>query len=356
MIKKLIIILSILLLTGCYDYIELNDLSIISMIMIDKIDNKYNVTFEILKDQKNDNNSLIITGNGYSLSKAIDDASSKTPKQAYFAHLKVLALSKKIAKDDLKNVIEYFLRAPHIRNEFYLAVIDNDNVNDILKTQNKENPIISEYILSMLKNHHNTFNNTTNNNFENILIDLFEKGKDATLPVIKLDDDNLKTTGNGLLDGYTLKYILDSNESSLLNILNNNASNTLFSFKCPNSNNNITLSIYNGDSSIYLKDNKIVINTSLMAEIEEYNCQNNLKDTDTFKLFNNYYEDILKNNMDALYKRIKLLNTDCLGIGKIIYDNKRKYNEYDWLNYDHKINVSLKINKEGLIYEVNNGN
>ena len=66
--KKIILLLSIFLLTGCFDYTELNDLSIVSMIIIDKIDNNYSVSFEILNDQKTKdeevNTSIIVTSSG----------------------------------------------------------------------------------------------------------------------------------------------------------------------------------------------------------------------------------------------------------------------------------------------------
>ena len=54
--KKIILITLLLFFTtGCYDYMELNDLSIISGIAIDKVEDKYKVTFEILNDQKSNN-------------------------------------------------------------------------------------------------------------------------------------------------------------------------------------------------------------------------------------------------------------------------------------------------------------
>ena len=50
--KKLIILISIFLLTGCYDYIEIDDLAIISGIVLDYQNDKYNLTSQIIENDK----------------------------------------------------------------------------------------------------------------------------------------------------------------------------------------------------------------------------------------------------------------------------------------------------------------
>ena len=51
--KKIIFIIGIvLLISGCYDYRELNDMSIVSGIGIDYVDNQYKVIFEKARNNK----------------------------------------------------------------------------------------------------------------------------------------------------------------------------------------------------------------------------------------------------------------------------------------------------------------
>ncbi len=359
--KIILLLLFILLISGCYDYVELNDLSIVTMIIIDKDDDKYNINFEILNDQKHGeksstNKSIIVKGSGKTITEAISDATLKTPKEAYFAHLTVLAISKDVAKNDLKQVIEYFLRSPHIRNEFYLTIVNNKDAKEILNVNKEENPIISDYISSMLKDDKKYFNNITDNNFENILIDIAEKGIDATIPVIKYEDNQIKSFGTALLDKYELKDILSSEEASLLNILKNNANNTIFTFQCLNSSNTISLSMYSGKTKIDIDNRNVLINIKLMGEIEEYNCNDNLKNTNTFKKYNKHYEEIINSKIIKLYSKLSSLNTDSLGIGKKLYIKRRYYDDSNWINLKPSFKTDLKINKEGLIFEVANGN
>ena len=358
--KIILLVITSFFLTGCFDYVELNELSVITMVIVDKKDNNYNIAFEILNDKKDKDNSqvnksIIVRGSGKTISAAINNTISKTPKLAYLAHLKVLAISKNVARNNLKEIIEFFLRNPNVRNEFYLTIVNNDNPFDILNINKDEMPIASDVISSVLKDNKRTTNNITNSNFENIIIDIFKKGKDATIPIIKYEND-IKAYGTALLSNYKLKEILNSNEASLLNILLNNTSNTSFTFQCPTSKDMITLKIYSGKTSTRIKKQEVEINTNLMAEISEYQCQDDLRDTNTFKKYNKYYEKKFNENIKNLYTKLQNNKTDSLGIGKELYIKRRYYKEDNWLYLNPIIKSNLKINKEGLIYEVNNEN
>ena len=258
--RILIIVLSLLVLTGCYDYVELNELSIITMITIDKSDNKYNISFEILNDEKENEDkskmkSTIVTGSGNSIAQAIANTTKSTPKRSYFGHLKVLAISKEVARDDLKEIIDYFLRSPSIRNEFYLVITEK---NSSLLLANRQ-LVVSDVISSMLKENKYNHNITSNNIFEDILIDIFEKGKDATIPVIDNNEDEIVISGTALLSDLKMTKILSPKDSSILNILINDSSNNLFTYKCPNNNGNISLSIFDSQNNIQIEKNNVII-------------------------------------------------------------------------------------------------
>ena len=56
--KKIILIISLFMLTGCYDYQEINDLAIISAIGVDYKDDEYIITLEVLSDKVEDSGKL----------------------------------------------------------------------------------------------------------------------------------------------------------------------------------------------------------------------------------------------------------------------------------------------------------
>ena len=88
---SILLVLSLLCLSGCSNYHELNDLAIVSAMGIEKEDNKYKVTLELYKEVKESNSgsaskkSESVTGLGKSIEEAIKN------ERAYLSDIKVNA-------------------------------------------------------------------------------------------------------------------------------------------------------------------------------------------------------------------------------------------------------------------------
>ena len=355
--KIIILIIFIFILSGCYDYVELTSLSIITTITIDKKDDNFITNIEVLNNQKEDvNKSIIISGKGKTISSALNNTFKSTPKEPYLAHLKIIVISESVIKDDLKEVMEYFLRSPNVRNEFYLVLYKDGLAKDVYDIQSDEIPVVSDYLKETIDHNNNSSNNISIKNFEAILIEIFEKGKDSLIPVIYKRDNTITMYGNALLDDYKEKVIIGYNDSLTYNILDNKANNATYLLSCPDLSNNINLTIYDAKTSYKLKNNILYIDVILNTQIDEYNCSLDLKQSSNIKILNDYYSGVFKNKINNFYHIIKENNSDVLGIGKIIYNQRRIYKEDDWLDIDYKVNIDFKINKEGLIFGVENGN
>ena len=92
--KKIILISFLFLLTGCYDYKEINDLAIISAIGIDYKDDEYVITLEVLNDQNDKDSSKIKTytktSSNKSLAKALEETADLLSDQANYSHVKLM--------------------------------------------------------------------------------------------------------------------------------------------------------------------------------------------------------------------------------------------------------------------------
>ena len=80
--KKIIILVLCLLLTGCYNYKELNKIAIVSSISIDKKDNKYLVGAQVLnvkpKDDSNSSNVIVYKEEGKTIEEALRNITKKS--------------------------------------------------------------------------------------------------------------------------------------------------------------------------------------------------------------------------------------------------------------------------------------
>ena len=156
--KKIIIpLILILSLSGCKDYIEINDLAILTGIVIDYKDNMYEVTAQLIVNDKDSKIEVFKTSSS-SINEAIAELSKLSNKEVFISHLKVLIVTDRIIKKDI-DFKDYFLRSSKSKMNFYIYVIDNDISDKILNVY-KENNGSSIYLEKMMKFNQNIFSSS----------------------------------------------------------------------------------------------------------------------------------------------------------------------------------------------------
>ena len=96
--KKIIIpLILILSLSGCKDYIEINDLAILTGIVIDYKDDMYEVTAQLIVNDKDSKIEVFKTSSS-SINEAIAELSKLSNKEVFISHLKVLIVTDRIIK------------------------------------------------------------------------------------------------------------------------------------------------------------------------------------------------------------------------------------------------------------------
>ena len=141
---KKILILLILLLTGCNKYTELNELAIIKSIGIEKKDN-YTLYAEIITDIK-DNEPIteISKVTDSNINNLFNKIKLQVNKEIYFSHIDLIILDFNLKNNDYDNLIKYFLNHHEFRNDF-LTILSSDmkNVLDNSQYDEIENLIIT---------------------------------------------------------------------------------------------------------------------------------------------------------------------------------------------------------------------
>lgn len=354
--KKIIIILFIFLITGCYDYRELNDLSFISAIAVDydKENKEYLVSFEMLNDNKNGdgsamNKSYVISSNGKDISKAFDNVSTKVNKIPYFYHLNALIISEDINKNKLKEVIDYILRNPEIKNEFYLILAKDVSAKTIISKSSDENKVVGEQIVKMIKS--NAYENhiTYDKNFEDDMEIFLDKYLSIPINSFTINENDLDIEGLAIYKDYELITYLSKEESMIFNMLNNNDSNFILS----NQYNNkiISLNVYLNNTKINIKNDDIIINNYATSELKNNTTDMNLKDEKSYELLNKDFSKILNEKVINFIKKLQNKKIDILKINNIYYQ-KNKTKKDIFSEYNIKVNTKLVIDKKGLIFKI----
>ena len=222
--KRLLILLIIpFILSGCYDYNELNDLAIISGIGIDYENDEYIVTYEILSTKKEGETSASsstynVTSNGKTVVEAFSNNGNLMDKVPYFEHVDVVVISEDIAKNNLKEVGEYIIRTSKLRNESFLAIATNSSAKDVIEAKSKEKPVASNFIKNLLENNKNSASAGYFMPYTEILNSILTNGEDAILSAVTVNENgeekSIELVGLGIFEDFKLKHIFEIGRAS----------------------------------------------------------------------------------------------------------------------------------------------
>jgi len=356
---------------GCNDYAELNTLSIVTAMAIDKDDENYKLSVLIANTPKTQTSSkegeaqtTVYDGKGKTIAEAIKVIDKKTPKKLYFSHVKVVIISDKVGKDGFLKVADWGLRYPQNRDKFYLMQIDDKEASDVLKIISPLESFPSQSIATLIessKNANQTGNTATYSNFVGKVL---EKGYDPIIPTIKINGDvkkgskqeNLETAKpNTYLSLGTMAIYKDDKligtttkkESEVIQILNNEAKELIYNIK--EENNEINIYSNNIKAKIGFNDNLIKVNVTGDGNLYEVNGDINLsKPKEIKKIEKRWNETLKKDIIKLLNKTNKEYKSDIFGIGNIIYkENPKRWKkiEKQWnKKYLPNLNVDVEVN------------
>lgn len=383
--KILLLIITILLLTGCYDYKELNSISILSATEINKIDDEYYVSTQAVNPQAPDKTTttqapfIMYNGSGKTIQEAYRGITNESSKFLYSSHLQLLIINEKVAKENIKQIIDFYLKNPPIRTEFYILISKSDNILDIITPINDiSSSSIKETIENNIK-YLGTTNTVTFNELTNMILN---PNLEIVLPTIKIINDskegekieNIEKTkietkyqldGLAIFKDNKLQGYLNEEESKTYNILKNKINNTIITTKC-NNDKYMTAEIIDSKSDIKFDKNEINIEIKLSGNLNEYHCNKPLDKTKTIKDIEKKFEKEITNTIKNDINKIrKEYNSDIFGfLDKLYRTDYDKYKEIknNWYkstyqNIDISINTDISIISKGKvtgsIYEEN---
>ena len=376
--KKIFLLILSLLLCGCGNYSELNKLSIVTAVALDKNDDKYEVSFLIANSPKAQTSSkegeaktTVYSGTGKTIPEAAQSIDQISPKRLYFGHINVVVISEDIAKEGFFKSADFLIRNPQTRKKFYLLQAEDTKAGDVLKIVSPLESFPSQNIATLIESNQNSKSIATAVNYSTFIGTALKQGLDPVLPSIKVkgsvkkgsNEKNLETTSPeaylslGPLAIYQkdkLRGFVSKKESQTINILKNDTKELNYtvdyedikiSIDSRNLKSNI---IYDGDSF-----NVLVSGKGNIYDINgNFNIDNYKVIKEIEKAWNKQASKDLKNIIFKLQKKYK---ADILGFGNQIYKNNPKYWDAvknDWNNkYFSKVKVkvetSLKISSAG---------
>ena len=370
-IKFLILLLP--LLSGCYNYRELNDLGITTAVSIDYKDNNFYVIAEVInpikqQDASSSNNSPFVNYN--SSSSSLQDAFRKvvleSPRQLYAAQLEIIVLSEEVVNNHLEEVLEYFARDPEARTEIKIIVAKTEDSTKAITLQTLLTSLSSSNIIKSLDLQSKVLGMdypVTLNELLNMYIDPY---LEVVLPSMTLygnyeigdEKENITTSSPKAIvkiDGSTITKdnkilgYLDLEESKILNLINGKLKETI-----------IKMNYYDGyiifepnrikvSRELDIKNNIIKINISGYSKTKEIQSNINLKDPKEVEKLNKALNMELEKKITDTFNSIReKYGTDVFGFQELYYRTNYKYFKENCTNWYediyHKIKLEVKAN------------
>jgi spore germination protein KC len=365
-IKFLILLLP--LLSGCYNYRELNDLGITTAVSIDYKDNNFYVIAEVInpikqQDASSSNNSPFVNYN--SSSSSLQDAFRKvvleSPRHLYTAQLEIIVLSEEVVNNHLEEVLEYFARDPETRTEIKIIVAKTEDSTKAITLQTLLTSLSSSNIINSLDLQSKVLGISypvTLNELLNMYIDPY---LEVVLPSMTLygnyeigdEKENITTSSPKAIvkiDGSTITKdnkilgYLDLEESKILNLINGKLKETI-----------IKMNYYDGyiifepnrikvSRELDIKNNIIKIDISGYSKTKEIQSNINAKDPKEIEKLNKALNMELEKKITDTFNSIReKYDTDVFGFQELYYRTDYKYFKENCTNWYEDIYPKIKL-------------
>ena len=378
-IKFLILLLP--LLSGCYNYRELNELGITTAVSIDYKDDAFYVMAEVInpikqQDASSSNNSPFVNYN--SSSSSLQDAFRKvvleSPRQLYAAQLEIIVLSEEVVNNHLEEVLEYFARDPETRTEIKIIVAKTEDSTKAITLQTLLTSLSSSNIIKSLDLQSKVLGMdypVTLNELLNMYIDPY---LEVVLPSMTLygdyeigdEKENITTSSPKAIvkiDGSTITKdnkilgYLDLEESKVLSMINGKLNETIIKMNYNDGYIVFEPNRIKVSKELDIKNNIIKINISGYSKTKEIQSNINIKNPKEVEKLNKALNKELEKKVTDTFTSIReKYDTDIFGFQELYYRTNHKYFKENCTNWYEDIYPKIKLEVKANIRLYEKGN
>ncbi len=371
-LKRVIIIILVLsnmiVLSGCWNYREVEDLAIAVGCAIDKGTNgkKYHLTTEIVDlssgAAKGETKSALIETDGDTVFEAFRNSKNLMSHKLYFSNMSILIISEEVAKDGIADVVDFFTRDHEVRFTMQALVSQEKTAKEILQLKTIDHPIVSFEMSLAIKSNDLTLSSTNYMQLYQIVNTLGSEGESLSLCAVKSvwNDKILVPQINGIalfqkdkLYGYLspqdTQYFLFATDKVHGGILSASAEK--------DGEKNVALEIVRSKASIkpVYENGKLSfqISTNTVADYGELETSINIIGVDKREEFIKNTEVLLEDHIKSVVKKVQSnYGVDIFGFGNLLSKQNPKLwkelgPEWETVFKDVDVEVKSKINIVG---------
>jgi spore germination protein KC len=358
----LIILINVMLTTGCWNYKEIDDQAIVAGLAVDKgITEKFKLTVEIIKISGIKDIKLIsetITAEGRTMFDAVRNIISVSGKKLYWSHAKVMILSKEIASEGVIRVIEWYTRDSETREDVNILISEEASAQEIFSGQKTIEDIKSFTLGQVIKNQ-SALSKTPDTDILEFCIESRIKGNSIMLPSVKLTKIDGKVVpeimGAAIINKDKLVGFLTGDETKELLFIRNEIKGGLLveEIRANNTITPVSLEIFKSKTKVSPvingKNIEMNIDIDTTVAIDEIEGTENFVEDEGHKKLEQLTEKAFQEQVNAFIKKIQSeYDADIFGFALKLQEEKSKVwknvsNDWEDIFKGLKVNVKTKV-------------
>lgn len=364
------------LLTGCWNYRELNDLALAMAEGIDKTPGKdeYRFSFQIVNSREivgakatGDIPVIVFADSGKTLLEAARNASKHVPRRISAQHMRVIVIGEEVARQGIEEMFDLLERDPEVRMTTRVLIAKGFDAETILQSVTPLEPIPANAILGKVKVTGKVLAESYETEIHDVIRGLRTEGGGPVISGIKLTGSPqagekksnkettdtpavLQTSGMALFKKGKLAGWVSGSKARGLARISNNMRGTVMNLDCGEKKSAVAIELLQANTKVtgHMEGDRPVIRLEVeqIGFVEEAMCPVDLSKSAVIRDFEQLLNEETKRELSAAVQAAQKLKTDVLGFGAAIErsDSRawhRIKKEWDVLFSKAKVEISV---------------
>lgn len=375
--------------TGCWSRRELNELSIVTGMGIDKVNGEYLLSTQVIRPSSvagkggGAGEATIVKYEikGKTVFEALRRMTNTVSRRLYLSHLRILVFGEEFAREGIGPVLDFFSRDHELRSDFNITIVHKGRAADFLEILTPLEKIPGDKIHKSVEISERIWGSTLMTNIDDLIAQIASKGQEPVLSGIHIKgslDKGKRTTQlqsgepEAILQTFNLAVLkndklmgwLTEKESFSLDMILDRLKATVIPIPCKKENgkqNYITIEIIRSKTKkkVEITDDepKIHIQIQSEANVADVPCDIDLTKTETIEELEQKVNKQMKKTIETSVKNVqKKFKLDIFGFGEMIHRKDPKLWKEIQNNWDEKfvklpvdVTVNVKILRTGTI-------
>ncbi|WP_047152017.1 Ger(x)C family spore germination protein [Aneurinibacillus tyrosinisolvens] len=381
--------ITLILLTGCWNRRELNELSIVTAIAVDQDEkkNEYEVSLQIINPGQVASSSgkkgggsgapiAVYSTRGRTLDEAIRRSALKVPRVIFFAHTRLIVIDETTAKQGIKHLFDVMERDNEVRTNFPVFVARKTSAKSIISTITPLEKIPANDIRDTLQNTEKTWGENFSISISDIIRGLVSDNGEPIISGIRIAGDKktgvtlsnteeakpkatLELAGIALFKDGKLIHWLDGRKARGLAWVLDKVKTTILVIDCNDKKNAISIEVLRANAKIEAQlqggKPKIVVHVKEEGNIDEVECDLDVIQPGVINQLQRETERRIRQEVMDSIRTAQEYESDVFGFGEAFHrtypaawKSMKKNWDKTFSDLDVEVNVTSYIRRTGL--------